>query len=191
MKKRNMAGVWIGLATSLIAVSAFIRIPTQPIPFTMQVFVVFLIPIIFGPKIAFYGALLYIGIGLIGIPVFSSGGGFGYVLMPTFGYLLSYLVTSVTVGLICEKVSGFKRYVFAGVSFLLITYSMGVAWLYLSINHFQHKEMSLMTAVAVGVVPYILLDVIKISVAVAVSPAMQKLFLVVKKTTGGIRAFDN
>lgn len=191
MKKRNLTGVWIGLAASLAAVSAFIRIPTQPVPFTMQVFVIFLIPIIFGPKIAFYGTLLYISIGLIGIPVFSSGGGPGYVLMPTFGYLLSYLVSSYVVGVICEKVGGFKRYLLAGTSFLLITYSMGAAWLYLSINYFQHKEMSLTTAIAVGVIPYILLDVLKISGAVAISPALRKLFFAVRETTGDMKAVKN
>lgn len=191
MKKRNLTGVWIGLAASLVAVSAFVRIPTQPVPVTMQVFVVFLIPIIFGPKIAFYGILLYISIGLIGIPVFASGGGPGYILMPTFGYLLSYLVSSYVVGTICEKVSGFKRYLFAGASFLLIMYSMGAAWLYLSINYFQNKEMSVATAIAVGVIPYILLDVLKISGAVAISPALRKLFFTVRNSPRDMKTLKN
>ena len=86
--KQGVSGIWIGLTVALLAASAFVRIPMYPMPLTMQIFVVFLLPIVFGPKISFYGVGIYIALGLAGLPIFSTGGGIAYILMPSFGFLI-------------------------------------------------------------------------------------------------------
>lgn len=175
MNKKGLIGIYIGLSAALIAVSAFIRIPTQPVPLTMQVFIIFLIPILFGARVAFFGFLLYLGLGLIGLPVFSSGGGIGYVLMPTFGYLLGFMVSTIPVGVICDKIKGYKGYVLAGITFMLIYNIIGAAWLYFNINYIQNKEMSVTGAIVAGILPFILPDILKITAAVSIAPVLRKI----------------
>lgn len=174
--RKGLTGIYIGLAAALIAVSAFIRIPTQPVALTMQVFIIFLVPILFGTKVAFFGFLLYLGLGFIGLPIFSSGGGIGYVLMPTFGYLLGFLIATIPVGVICDKIKGYKGYALAGVTFMLIYNIFGAAGLYFNINYVQNKEMSVSGAIIAGVLPFILPDVLKIVGAVSIAPVLRKVF---------------
>lgn len=176
MRKRNFTGAFIGIVAAMSAVSAFIRVPTQPVPFTMQDFVVFLTPIVFGPRVAFLGFGLYMLLGLIGLPIFASGGGIGYVLMPTFGYLVGFWFSTLLVGAICDNIEGFKRYIVAGFAFLTANYTLGVSWLYFNINYVQNKEISVSAAIAVGMLPYIIPDILKIGGAVSVSPALRKIF---------------
>lgn len=81
----------------LIVVSAFIKIPIGVIPITLQTLAIILTSLILKEK-AVYCVLLYVFMGLAGIPVFTNGGGLGYVMMPTFGYLLGFIACSYFVG---------------------------------------------------------------------------------------------
>lgn len=79
---------YIALFSSLIAIGAFIKIPVGNVPFTLQPLFVMLSALVLDKKSAIYSVLIYIIIGLIGIPIFARGGGIGYIFQPTFGYLL-------------------------------------------------------------------------------------------------------
>ncbi len=83
-----------------------------------------------GPK---YGALsvgVYILIGLCGVPIFTQGGGPAYVLQPTFGYLIGFLIGTFVTGLIVHKVPrpSIKRLLVANFSGLLIVYTLGTIY---------------------------------------------------------------
>lgn len=81
----------------LIAVGAFIKLPISIVPITLQTLFVILAALILR-KQAIYSVLLYVGMGLLGLPVFTNGGGISYVLIPSFGYLLGFIVCSWFVG---------------------------------------------------------------------------------------------
>ena len=87
-KSRTYKMMLVALFAALIAVGAFIRVPVPLVPFTMQTFFVVLAGMLLGKKLGGASALVYLAIGLIGIPVFTQGGGIGYVLKPSFGYLI-------------------------------------------------------------------------------------------------------
>ena len=76
---------------ALICVGALIKIPVPNIPITMQMFCVFLAAILLKPVEALFCVGVYIFLGLAGLPIFASGGGMGYVLNPSFGYILGFL----------------------------------------------------------------------------------------------------
>lgn len=81
----------------LIGVGAFIKVPISIVPITLQTLFVVLAGL-FLKKKAVYSVLLYVGMGLIGLPVFTSGSGISYVLVPTFGYLIGFVVVSYYIG---------------------------------------------------------------------------------------------
>ncbi len=81
----------------LIGVGAFIKVPISIVPITLQTLFVILASLILRQK-AVYSVLLYVCMGLIGLPVFTSGGGISYVLIPSFGYLIGFIVSSWFVG---------------------------------------------------------------------------------------------
>ena len=100
---RNM--VYCAIFTVLITVGAYIRIPIPGVPFTLQFLFVMLAGLMLEATFAFLSVMLYIFIGLLGLPVFTQGGGFAYVLQPTFGYLLGFAVAALVVGLIRKRIN--------------------------------------------------------------------------------------
>ncbi len=85
--------VLCGLLIALLVVSCFFTIPLGPVPFTLQTAVVILIALLLTPKEAALTTGAYLVMGSIGLPVFSSmTGGFGKILGPTGGFLISYFV---------------------------------------------------------------------------------------------------
>lgn len=120
--------VLCALFASLIAAGAFIRIPLPAVPFSMQFFFTNLAGLLLGKKRGAMSVLLYIFIGLIGAPVFTQGGGPGYVLLPSFGYLPGMALGAWLSGLISERSDGMRAYLLAGLAGLFVTYSVGAAY---------------------------------------------------------------
>ena len=84
--------------TVLLAISAKTKIHLFPVPMTMQTFVVLFLGMALGYKIAIATIMLYLFEGLIGIPVFASGGGLTYFTGPTTGYLIGFLFAAFFAG---------------------------------------------------------------------------------------------
>lgn len=101
-KSRTYKMILVALFAALIAVGAFIRVPVPLVPFTMQTFFVVLAGMLLGKKLGAASALVYLAIGLIGIPVFTQGG-IGYVLKPSFGYLIGFIVAAFITGAIVRR----------------------------------------------------------------------------------------
>ncbi|MBI2619796.1 MAG: biotin transporter BioY [Ignavibacteriales bacterium] len=90
---------WIVTFALLTAVGAQIEIPHQPVPFTMQTFFVLLSGGLLGMRKGSLSMVLYLGLGIVGFPVFSSAGfGLARILGPTGGYLLSFPIAAFVVG---------------------------------------------------------------------------------------------
>ena len=102
MKTKNL--ILVSLFAALTAVGAFIRIPIPFVPFTLQYLFCAFAGILLGPKLGALSQIIYVGMGLIGIPVFTEGGGIAYVFKPTFGYLIGFIVAAYVIGKIAEKI---------------------------------------------------------------------------------------
>ncbi|WP_428864682.1 biotin transporter BioY [Clostridium sediminicola] len=97
MKTKELTKVALG--TSLIAIGAFIKIPS-PVAgyFTLQLPFIIFLSIALGSKSASKSALLYMFGGLVGIPWFASGGGLMYIVNPTFGFIVSFVFATYIAG---------------------------------------------------------------------------------------------
>lgn len=82
-----------GVLVALLAASAWITVPLGPVPFTMQTFVLALLPQVLGTRGALFTVMVYLLLGAVGVPVFSGfQGGLGVLVGPTGGYLLCFAV---------------------------------------------------------------------------------------------------
>ncbi len=113
------------LFATLIMVGAMIRIPLPYIPFTLQTLFVFLSGLILGPALGLTSATLYLIAGLIGLPVFTNGGGLLYVLQPTFGYILAFCPATYVIGYLAHKRPS------AGLWYIMLCCFAGVAIIYI------------------------------------------------------------
>lgn len=124
--------------SALIAVGAFIKIPIPMVPFTLQFLFTNLAGLILGRRCGAVATSVYIAIGLFGLPVFTSGGGFGYIFQPTFGYIIGFAVGSWTAGFIVErrKAASMKTMLAAGFANLAVVYAFGMVYYYLIANYY-------------------------------------------------------
>lgn len=141
-----------------------IPIPISQTPITLATFAVYLASIILGWKMASMSVLVYILIGIVGVPVFSGfGAGIQKIVGPTGGYLLGYLAITLIAGWFSEKQERKITYPVIGMVLgTLVMYFMGTAWMKFSLH------MSWKAAFLGGVLPYIPLDVLKIAAATAI-----------------------
>lgn len=145
-----------GLFAALTAIGAFIKIPLPPplVPFTLQFLFCALAGVLLGSKIGGLSQLIYVLVGLIGIPVFTEGGGLHYIFKPTFGYLIGFIVGAYVIGKImeCLKTISFKNLFIASLVGLLIIYALGVAYMYVIYNFYIGNEMGIWAALWGGAI---------------------------------------
>ena len=149
----------------LTAVGAFIRIPFPPVPITLQTLFVFLSGTLLGSRAGALAQALYLGMGLVGLPVFSGGGGPQYILHPTFGYLLGFIAGAWVIGFISERSEkpSFLLYLAACLAGTVVIYAAGGFVLYLNLNYLAGKEATLGQVLEFGVIPFIAGDILKMA----------------------------
>lgn len=93
-------------------------------------------------------------VGLVGIPVFTEGGGLHYVVKPTFGYLIGFVLGAYVIGLCVEKVKeiNFKHLFIASLIGLVVVYVLGVVYMYMIYNFYIGNEMGVWVAVWGGAI---------------------------------------
>lgn len=129
--------VLCGVFTTLIAVGAFIKVPVPVVPFTLQFLFTMLAGLLLGGRKGALSVGVYILLGLVGLPVFAEGGGFWYILKPSFGYLLGFMLAAYVTGRMVErKKKLLTRWVIA-VDFLglFIVYAAGMIYYYVICNY--------------------------------------------------------
>lgn len=125
--------VLFALFTALIAIGAFIRVPVPVCPFTLQLLFTTLAGLILGSKRGALSVALYVGLGLLGIPVFTSGGGPSYIFQPTFGYLIGFIAGAYVTGYMAERARSrsFGRILLGNLTGLMIVYLFGMVYVYI------------------------------------------------------------
>ena len=91
------------LATLALAISAKLQVPFFPVPITMQTYVVLFIGFAFGVRLATATILAYLFEGALGLPVFAQGTGIAYLLGPTGGYLIGFVLAASICGWCAER----------------------------------------------------------------------------------------
>lgn len=159
--------VLCGLFSALIAVGAFIKIPFGIVPMTLQTLFVALVALLLGPKNALISVATYIAIGLIGIPVFTGGGGITYVLHPTFGYLLGFCASAFLTGYIVSKVekTSVLTYIIASSMGLIVMYIFGVGYYCLIATLYLGKTIELWPTIMSFCIVFIPGDLISVILA--------------------------
>ena len=123
--------------TALIVVGAFIKIPVPVVPFTLQFLFTTLAGLLLGSKRGMISGVVYMVLGLIGLPVFSEGGGIWYILKPSFGYIIGFCIGTFVTGLIAERMKEktIPRYLLANFTGLMIVYVVGMVYYYIICNY--------------------------------------------------------
>ena len=168
---RAVAVLFVTVLT-IVAAQVSVPLPFTPVPFTLQPMVVLLGGAALGSRLGMTSQILYIAIGLAGLPVFAASPvlpqGFGRLLGPTGGYLMSYPIAAFVAGYLAER--GFdRRYLTSVVAMgagLAIIFACGVAWM-----AFGAPRVGLSAAIATGLVPFIPADIVKVCLAATVLPA--------------------
>ena len=166
------AAVLFVTVLTIVAAQVSIPLPFTPVPFTLQPMIVLLGGAALGPRLGMSSQVLYIALGLAGLPVFAASPvlpqGFARLLGPTGGYLMSYPLAAVVAGALAER--GFDRRYITSVAAmgagLAIIFACGVAWMAFGAPH-----VGLSTAVRTGLVPFIPADILKVILAATVLPA--------------------
>ena len=146
------------LGSIILTISAKIKIPFYPVPMTMQTFVVLLLGISFGYRIAIASVGLYLLEGILGLPVFSNspekGIGIVYFTGPTMGYLIGFLIASFFSGYLNFRTNIFLIFLklIFSVSFI---YIFGIIWLGTLIGWDK-------PIIQLGVTPFLLAELLKI-----------------------------
>ena len=165
-EKRTQVISQTGLFIALIAIGSYFVIPMIPVPITLQTLFVLLCGCIM-KRYALIAVLLYVILGIIGLPVFHQfTSGPGILLGPTGGYLIGFILAALIVGLSYEKKSRFIRIcgLFLGTTAIALC---GVLWIALSTG------ISFFEAVLIGAVPFIVGDLIKITLAFFISARVE------------------
>ena len=146
-KNRTQKIISCALFVTLITIGAFIKIPVPIVPFTLQFLFTMLAGLLLGAKTGSISVFVYILMGVRGLPVFSEGGGFAYVLKPSFGYIIGFAVATFVTGKIANSVPNpsYKRLLIANFTGLFIVYLFGMIYYYMISNFYLGNPIGLWT----------------------------------------------
>ncbi len=157
------------LAASLaLAISAKVQVPFWPVPMTMQTFVVLMIGVHFGPRLAALSVLSYLVEGAAGLPVFSTGAGIAFLAGPTGGYLIGFFASALLIATAVQR--GYANSAFGLLAVLiigdLVIFGFGFTRL---ATHIGTEN-----AFMAGVVPFLPAEALKIALAFAASRVLSR-----------------
>ena len=180
---RSIDMAYIAIGTATLTVCSWITIPSV-VPFTLQTFAVILILGMLGGRRGTFSILLYILLGLIGVPVFSGfRGGPAALFGTTGGYILGFVLTGLLWSITEKAVRRaadpetwmpLPLRLLAAILGMAVCYFFGTAWFMILYTR-NTGAISLGTALAWCVIPFIIPDLIKLVLAVALSGKLRKL----------------
>lgn len=131
--EKTKSKILCALFVAFIAAGAWIKVPVPVVPFTLQYLFTMLAGLMLGGKQGCISVCIYIILGLAGLPIFAQGGGIGYVLQPSFGYIIGFAAGAFVTGTIAHRNGkpGYKRLLAANFAGLGIVYLIGMIYYYL------------------------------------------------------------
>ena len=167
---RQMTIIALMTAVTCILGPLSILLPFSPVPISFTNLAIYFSVFVLGTYSATVSYLVYLLIGMVGLPVFSGfSGGFGKLAGPTGGYLVGFIFMALIAGFFVDRFQGNR--VMQAVGMILgtvVAYIFGTAWLCVQAN------LSFGAGLAAGVIPYVPGDLIKIAAALVVGPVLRK-----------------
>ena len=173
--KNNVQNLTLtALMAAILCVMGPIVIPIGMVPMSFANMAIYLAVILLDKKKAIISVAIYLLIGLVGLPVFAGfSAGAGKLFGPTGGYLIGYLVLSFLAGSFLENVKyqGKMKIWYQVLALSIGTlglYCVGTIWL------MYQSKLNLITALSMGVFPFIVFDIVKIVFAVSLGNSIKK-----------------
>ena len=159
----------------ITALCSQLKLEIGLVPITMQTFAVLLSGILLGSKKGASSQMTYLLGGLAGIPWLSHGGGMAYILSPTFGYIIGFVIAAFVVGKLAEQgwAQKIRTAVLAMLVGSIVIYFFGCLWL--------ARFVGLEQVLAIGLYPFIIGDLLKISLAGLTLPWCWKIISKIKR----------
>lgn len=154
----------VSMFTGLTAIGSWISIPLGEVPITMQTLIVILSGLILGPKLGPLSQLIYIILGLIGIPVFANfTGGMQTIMKPSFGFLIGFVFAAYIIGKISnsKNIICKKRIWIASLAGIIVIYLFGLPYMYYILNFVMSKGLSLEMIFKIGCLVFLPGDILK------------------------------
>ncbi len=162
----------VAMFTGLTAVGAFISIPLGEVPITLQTLFVILSGLILGPKLGALSQIVYIFLGLIGVPIFAGfSGGLQTVMKPSFGFVIGFVFATYIIGKIAHFGSEIstKNIWIASLIGTIVIYLFGIPYMYYILNIVMAKGLSFETVIKMGCLLFLPGDFLKLVVASVVT----------------------
>ena len=160
----------IAVIAAVMCVLGPLTLPIGPVPISLTPFVIFLGVYILGMKKGTVAVIIYVLLGAFGIPVFSSfSGGIGKIMGPTGGYIIGYIFMALVAGFFIDKF--YKniplQVIGMAIGLFVRCYGIGTVWLKYQMG------ITFAQALAVGVIPFIALDLVKMAIAIVLGRAVR------------------
>ncbi len=166
--------IYASMFGAATAVGAYLVIPLAPVPITLQTFFLNLASALLGGSLGALSQVVYLLLGILGLPVFAGGkAGLGVLLGPTGGYLIGFILSALLVGKIVALRSK------PGVLWMILAMTLGL----LVIDFCGTLQLSLVAklsykkALVLGVLPFLPGDFLKIIAAALVASKVRERFL--------------
>lgn len=169
-KSKTKTMATIAVMTAVMCILGPLSIPIGPVPISLQAFTVLLAVYVLGMKDGTIALLIYLLLGLVGVPVFSGyTAGPAKLLGPTGGYIIGFIFQALIAGYFIDRFYNKVWLQFVGMVLgLIVLYAFGTAWLAFS------AHMTAGAALMAGVIPFIPFDIAKIIVAMLLGRPIRK-----------------
>ena len=168
MKTKDL--IYCALFAALTAIGAFIHFQFMHATITLQCFFTAMAGLLLGARLGALSQALYVGLGLVGLPIFAAGGGFSYVFNPTFGFLLGLIPAAWVIGRLAEKNRTPLRLALACAAGFAVLYAIGLPYIALIVNVYNGGAVSAAKLATAYMLPYLPGDCLKIVVSVLLAP---------------------
>jgi len=166
MKIETRSLLEISLFAGLTAAGGLIRIPLPLVPLTMQTFFVYLSGIFLGSKKGPVSQIIFLAVGLLGLPVFGKGGGLMYLLQPSFGYLLAFPLAAWIIG----RMAGdrfapvrLRSKIFGCVGGMLVILLIGTLYLWINMQFITCAPLTWKQAFVGGLIIFLPGEILKLA----------------------------
>lgn len=172
MEKRKITTqqmVLVAIMTALTCILAPFSLPIGPVPISLTNLVIYFSLYLLGWKLGTLSYVIYLLIGLVGVPVFSGfTAGPAKLFGPTGGYLIGFIPMAIIAGIVIDKFSQRWIQILGMIVGTAICYAFGTAWFCIQAGY------TVSAALAVCVIPFIPADLIKMVIAMIIGPEIRK-----------------
>lgn len=159
----------VAIMTALTCILAPFSLPIGPVPISLTNLVIYFSLYLLGWKLGTLSYVIYLLIGLVGVPVFSGfTAGPAKLFGPTGGYLIGFIPMAIIAGIVIDKYT--EKWLLCLLAMIvgtIVCYTLGTAWLA------YEAKMDMMAALWAGVIPFIPGDLVKMALAILIAPKIR------------------